>query len=169
MSVAATVQNDLLEQIEKTMGFVPNMMREMNTSPAVLRVYQAGMAAMANASLSPRRQQAVMLALSAGFECPYCTTAHGMACKGQKIAQADIDALKAGQLPADSDLIAPVKAAWLLQQKQGKLTADEIAELEADGIDRAMLYEILALKGLKVITSHVDHLAHLPIDPQFGG
>ena len=40
-------------------------------------------------------------------------------------------------------------------------------KLEARGLDRAALYEIIALIGIKTITNYINHLAHTPVEEVF--
>ena len=110
-----------------------------------------------------------MLAASVLNDCKYCCAAHGTAARGMKIEPADIQAILEGGLPADPELAGVVEAARLIQTKRGKLSPEDIAALEAKGITKPVMYELVALIGAKIITSHIDHIAHPVIDPQFGG
>lgn len=60
-----------------------------------------------------------------------------------------------------------VKGTRLVLAKKGWLSAEDLEALEADGIDRRQLYELIALIGLKTISTYINHIAHTEIDPQF--
>ena len=157
----------VLEQVKQKFGFVPNVLAEMSKSPAALRVYVEGGVALADASLSPKEQQAVQLTVSTVNECAYCQAAHSMGGKMAGIDPADIEAIKSGGLPADEGLKGAVSAARLVHEKQGWLDADDLSALEAQGIDRRRLYDVIAITGLKLISNYVNHIAHTDIDEQF--
>lgn len=44
---------------------------------------------------------------------------------------------------------------------------DDLAELAEAGVDRRMLYEIIAFVGLKTLSNYVNHIAGTEVDPQF--
>ena len=159
---------DVFEAVTAKYGFVPNLIREMARSPAVARVYLGGQQAMAGASLSPREQQMVQLAVAVYNECPYCRAAHRGGCRQAGVAQADIDLVENGSLPDDRRLRSIVSTTWQVLDTRGWLGPSDLASLEAEGIDRVQLYEVVALVGLKTISNYVNHIAHTIIDAQFG-
>ncbi len=159
---------DVFEAVTAKFGFVPNLIREMARSPAVARVYLGGQQAMASASLSAPEQQIVQLAVAVYNECPYCRAAHRGGCRQAGVAQADIELVEKGSLPEDRRLRSVVSATWQVLDTRGWLGPSDLASLEAEGIDRAQLYEVVALVGLKTISNYVNHIAHTPIDSQFG-
>lgn len=159
---------DVFEAVTAKFGFVPNLIREMARSPAVARVYLGGQEAMASASLSAPEQQIVQLAVAVYNECPYCRAAHRGGCRQAGVAQADIELVEKGSLPEDRRLRSVVSATWQVLDTKGWLGPSDLASLEAEGIDRAQLYEVVALVGLKTISNYVNHIAHTPIDPPFG-
>ena len=159
---------EIFEAVTAKFGFVPNLIREMARSPAVARVYLGGQEAMASASLSAPEQQIVQLAVAVYNECPYCRAAHRGGCRQAGVAQADIELVEKGSLPEDRRLRSVVSATWQVLDTRGWLGPSDLAGLEAEGIDRAQLYEVVALVGLKTISNYVNHIAHTPIDSQFG-
>lgn len=160
--------DDVFEAVTAKLGFVPNLIREMAKSPAVARVYLGGQQAMGGASLRPAEQQIAQLAVSVYNECAYCRAAHRGGCRQAGVTLADVELVEKGALPEDRRLRAVVSATWQVLDTRGWLSASDLSGLEADGIDRAQLYEIVALVGLKTISNYVNHIAHTPIDAQFG-
>jgi AhpD family alkylhydroperoxidase len=158
---------DVLDEVTAKFGFVPNLIREMVKSPAVARLYLDGQQAMSAASLRPAEQQIVQLAVAVYNECPYCRAAHRRGSRQAGVTAGDIELVEKGSLPDDRRLRAVVSAAWQVLDSRGWLSASDLTSLEADGIDRARLYEVVALVGLKTISNYVNHIAHTPIDEQF--
>lgn len=166
---AVEVQDEVFAAVRKKYGFVPNLIREMSKSPAVARVYLDGQEAMARASLTPREQQSIQLAVSAFNDCGYCQAAHRLGGKMAGIAPQDLDAIQKGSLPQDGRLKNLVSATRLLLEKRGFLAEGDLSMLEAAGVGRGELYEIIALIGLKTISNYVNHIAHTEIDQAFQG
>lgn len=157
----------ILEQVEEAYGFRPNLIREFVTSPAVAQVYLGGQEAMQEASLTDAEQNAVMLAVSARNECHYCTAAHSAIGRQVGLGDAQVEAILAGDEPEDERLASLVRATHRVLDEEGWLEEDDLAELEDRGVDRAQLYEIVALIGLKTISNYVNHIAGTEVDPQF--
>jgi len=169
-SVDATALADQVHaKAEQAFGMVPNLISEITQeNPAVADAYLTGNGIVEeNGVLTPAEQQAVILAVSSYNDCHYCTKAHAVA--GQ---QAGLDAdtvaeINAGGLPADDRLRSLVRASRRILGKRGWLSdvdEDEFADL---GLERDVLYEIIALIGLKTISNYVNHIAGTEVDPPF--
>jgi AhpD family alkylhydroperoxidase len=166
---AVEVEDEVFAAVRKKYGFVPNLIQEMSKSPAVTRVYLDGQEAMVTASLTPREQQAIQLAVSAYNACSYCQAAHRLGGKMAGIAPQDLDAIQRGGLPQDGRLKSLVSATRLLLERRGFLAERDLATLEAAGVGHGELYEMTALIGLKTISNYVNHFAHTEIDRGFQG
>jgi len=160
-------QDAIFDAVKKKFGFVPNLIREMSRNPAVARVYLDGQAAIGSGVLSHREQQVIQLAISVYNECDYCRAAHGLGSRRARAAPADIEAIQKGTLPEDPRLRSLVSATWQVLDVRGALTSQDLRALEAEGVDRAQLYEIVAIIGLKTVSNYINHIAHTPIDEAF--
>lgn len=160
-------REQVLARAEKAFGFVPNLIRELATSPAVANAYLDANAALAQASLTPVEQQVVMVAVSTANGCEYCMAAHRTAGAAQGIGQAELDRIDAGELPDSPRYAALVDATRRVIEKRGWLGADDLAELAERGVDRAQLYEVIAIVGVKTISNFINHIAGTPVDDVF--
>jgi AhpD family alkylhydroperoxidase len=160
-------QDAIFDAVKRKFGFIPNLIREMSRNPAVARVYLDGQAAIASGVLSHREQQVIQLAVSVYNECDYCRAAHGLGSRMAGVAPADIEAIQKGTLPDDPRLRSLVSATWQVLDVRGSLTPQDLKAFETEGVDRAQLYEIVAIIGLKTVSNYVNHIAHTPIDEAF--
>jgi len=78
---APAASRPLLEGIERTFGFVPNLFSVFAESPAALGGALAIFEAFSKSSLSRTEQQLVMLAASEANDCGYCVAAHSTIAK----------------------------------------------------------------------------------------
>lgn len=167
-ATAATTK--VFEVIEKKYGFLPNLLKALGeTAPAVLDLYLAASGAMEKASLNLKERNAVMLAVSAANGCRYCTAAHSTMLQAAGLSLEDIKNINQGVPPTDERLAAVVGATKQILQLRGWLKKPELTELEAKGVNKTQIYEIIALIGLKTITNYVNHINGTEIDPQFRG
>lgn len=162
--------NEILSDVKAKYGFVPNVLQELARSPIAAKVYLQGQDVMRGAALSAKEQQVVSLAISTLNRCAYCRSAHRTAARRMGVSTDDLSAIETGhRLPTDKRLAGLVLATRRLAVLNGWLKTDDLNELEGMGVNRIQLYEIIAVIGLKTITNYVNHIAHVPIDPQFGG
>ena len=158
----------VLETAKQLFGFAPNLIHEMvEYSPTIGEVYLEANKAIATGRLTEQEQQAVILTISTFNNCHYCRAAHTAAGSMAGLSEDAIEAIKATGLPQDERLRTLVQATRRTLTKHGWLTADDLAAFEDQGVDRAALYEIVALIGIKTISNYVNHIAGTEIDPQF--
>ena len=158
----------LRQIVQQKFGFVPQLFEELlRTNPAVAEAYLQAGAALQQGVLSPLEQQVVQLAIATHNTCHYCTAAHGTAALGMGLSPEAVDAILEGQLPDDERLALLVETTRQVIERRGWLSEDALQELEARGLNRAALYEIIALVGIKTITNYINHLAHTPVDEVF--
>jgi AhpD family alkylhydroperoxidase len=162
-----TKRQAILDQVKQVFGFVPKVIDELSYSPAAAAVYLGGNQVLRDSVLSEAEKQAAILVVSTWNDCNYCTAAHRTIAMMQGISQDDLDRITRREAPVDERLQAVTTATWRLLDKRGWLGAGDVQELEALGIDRARLYEIVAIIGLKTITNYVNHIAGTEIDEAF--
>ncbi len=158
---------EISRAVKARFGFVPNLFRTLSISPAVAEVYLRANEAMEGAEIPEREAQAVNLTVSTENGCKYCMAAHTAIGRMVGIEKSDLELIKSGYLPEDPALAAATGAARLIMSKRGWLTEEELSGLEDDGIERAKLYEIIALIGIKTIANYVNHVAKTEIDKEF--
>ncbi|WP_278019630.1 carboxymuconolactone decarboxylase family protein [Flavobacterium ginsengisoli] len=83
---------DLFNAVQAKLGVVPNMMRTMGNSPAVLEGYLNLSGALSHGKLSAKTGELIALAVSESNSCDYCLAAHTFI--GEKLVKADPAVLK---------------------------------------------------------------------------
>ncbi len=159
--------NSFLDSAEKKFGFVPNLLREMSKSPATLECYMMGNDALSQSSLTEAERQVVMLTVSHFNQCEYCQAAHKTIANMCGVETETVHGILSNKDPQSGRDLALVKATRLTLEKGGFISSAELEELESMGVDRAQLYEIIAIIGIKTISNYINHIANTPIDPQF--
>jgi AhpD family alkylhydroperoxidase len=165
----STSADAIRDSVRSAWGFVPNLIEEMLASPETARLYLEGSEILAEGALDEEQQNAVKLAVSAVNGCDYCLAAHTTVGGQLGTSSDDVAAIREGRLPSSPRLAPVVGATRLVMEQRGWLDADDQARLEADGIDRRRLFEIVSIVALKTISNYVNHIAGTEIDRQFGG
>jgi uncharacterized peroxidase-related enzyme len=158
----------MLEGINRSFGFVPNLFAVFAESPAALRGALAIYEAFSKSSLTPAEQQLVMLAVSEANDCEYCVAAHSTLAK--RLARIDprlVDATRRRTPLADAKLDALVNFTRKVVERRGMLAEVDVAAVFEAGYTRAQVLEVLLGVGMKTFNNYVDHIAHTPLNDQF--
>jgi uncharacterized peroxidase-related enzyme len=157
-----------LENIQKSLGFIPNMMAIFANNPAVLRGYLALGAAFEKGSFTARERQIILLATSVENHCHYCVAAHSTIAKGGLQTPAEIVAAVRDNTPVpDVKLNALVTLVRELVRERGYAKDKSIQKFLAAGYKKDQIMELLLGIALKTISNCVDHISPAPVDPAF--
>jgi uncharacterized peroxidase-related enzyme len=168
IETAPAASRPLLEGIQRSFGFVPNLFGVFAESPAALRGALAIYEAFSKSSLSPAEQQIVMLAVSEANDCEYCVAAHSTIAKRMvKVDPALIDAARRRLPLVDAKLDALVKFTRKLVEQRGIVADADVAAFLEAGYTKAQIVEVLLGVGMKTFNNYVDHIAHTPLNDQF--
>ena len=100
---------DLFNDVQAKLGIVPNMMRTMGNSPAVLEGYLNLSGALSHGKLSAKTGELLALAISESNSCDYCLAAHTFI--GEKLLKVDASILHDARTANSED----AKTATILQ------------------------------------------------------
>lgn len=156
-----------LEAAEAKFGFVPNLIGELAESPAAVEAYLTIAGIFAKSSFTPAEQQVVLLTANFENECHYCMAAHSGAAKRAKLADAAIDALRAGTPIPDTRLEALSAFTRKVVTQRGWVSESDVDTFIAAGFTKAQVLEVITGVALKTISNYTNHVAETPVDAQF--
>jgi uncharacterized peroxidase-related enzyme len=154
---------DLLAQVQAQLGMVPNMMRTMANSPAMLEGYLSFSNALAGGVLSPQLREQIALTVAEINSCEYCLSAHTTI--GKMVGLSDRN-LNSGRLSFSDDpkIDVTLKFARAVVVNQGQLTTDYLNRLHQVGYVDAEIVEIIANVILNIFTNYFNHIAETEVD-----
>ena len=153
----------LLQSVEKKLGFAPNIMRTMANSPAVLQGYLGFSGALSQGTFSPRFREQIALAVSEWNDCQYCLAAHAALGRMAGLSEEAIADSRRGQSP-DSKEQAGLAFVRQVVSNRGWVTDDEVAKLRRQGYSDGDIAELMANIGLTLFTNYFNHVAHTAVD-----
>lgn len=155
---------DLFNAVQAKLGVVPNMMRTMGNSPAVLEGYLNLSGALSHGKLSAKTGELIALAVSESNSCDYCLAAHTFI--GEKLVKADPAVLKAARTgnSADAKTEAILQLAKTLISKNGLVNDEDVNKAKNAGVADAEIAETIAHVALNVLTNYFNNVANTEID-----
>lgn len=155
---------ELFNAIEGKLGMVPNMMRTMGNSDAVLEGYLNLSGALSKGKLSARTGELIALAVAESNNCLYCTAAHTYIGENLlKTEPAVLEAARSGE-SADNKTKAILRLAKTLISKNGQVTDEDVSQAKNAGITDAEIAEVVAHVALNVLTNYFNNTANTVVD-----
>jgi len=155
---------ELFSAIENKLGVIPNMMRTMGNSPAMLESYLNLSATLAHGKLGAKTGELIAMTISENNSCDYCLSAHSYI--GEKLVHIDAKALNDARNAnaADAKNAAVLKFAKILTDKKGLVNDDDVNTVKAAGLTDGEIGEIVGHVALNVLTNYFNNTANTEID-----
>src|ERR1700709_2875022 len=145
---------ELFNAVQGKLGMVPNMMRTMGNSPAVLNGYLSFNSALGEGVLGGKLGELIALTVANANSCEYCNAAHSFI--GEKLVHIDPIAVADARSGHSDD--AKIKAALsfssTLVEKKGHANDADVNALKTAGYSEAAIAEIIAHVALNVFTNY---------------
>lgn len=154
---------ELLDTIKATSGRVPNILKTMAHSPAVLQAYLGFSGALAGATLPAKVREQIALVVGEDNQCHYCVAAHAAIGKMAGLTPEEVEGGRRGQSP-ESKTAAILRFAKQLSSHRGNVTDQEWETARKAGCSDEEILEIVALVALNLFTNYVNHVAGTAID-----
>ncbi|MGW4489736.1 carboxymuconolactone decarboxylase family protein [Amycolatopsis sp. NPDC004368] len=150
---------ELLAQVKKNAGSIPNMAKAMANSPALLKGYLGLSAALAGGVLPAAARERLALATAEYNGCTYCLSAHTVL--GRNVAKLDADEVERARHADSGD---PHAAALLIlsdtiARGRGTIDADALETARAAGVTTAEIGEVIGNLALNVLTNYFNLVA----------
>jgi uncharacterized peroxidase-related enzyme len=154
---------ELFTAIEGKLGMVPNMMRTMGNSSAVLEGYLNLSGALGGGTLGAKTGELIALAVSESNKCDYCLSAHTFI--GTNLVKVDetLNAARSGNA-ADTKTDAILKFAQKLVNKRGLVSETDVELIKSAGVTEGEVGEIVGHVALNVFTNYFNNTAKTNID-----
>jgi len=155
---------ELFNAIQGKLGMVPNMMRTMGNSAALLEGYLNFSGALAHGTLGAKTGELLALAVSETNACDYCLSAHSFI--GEKLVHIDANTLNNARNAnaADTKANAALKFANILVNKKGLVSDEDVATAKAGGLSEGEVGEVVGHVALNILTNYFNNTAKTVID-----
>ena len=149
------------DNLQKALGFVPNLYATIAYSTNGLEKYLAFQGA--KTSLSNREKEAVNLVVSESNHCRYCLSAHTVLGGLNGFSSAEILDLRAGRA-TDARLNALVALAQAVTENKGRVAPATLDAFFAAGYNKGNLVDVVLQVADKIAMNYLHNLTEVPID-----
>ena len=153
----------LMLTVAEQFGVVPNMVRTMGHSQAVLKAYLGFGAALAGGSLPARLLEQIALAVAEANDCAYCLAVHTASGRAVGLSDEAILDSRRGRSP-DSKEEAVLQFARALVAERGRGRERDLARLRRAGYGEGQIAEIIAAVALNVFANYFNIAAGTDVD-----
>ncbi|WP_424961436.1 carboxymuconolactone decarboxylase family protein [Ekhidna sp.] len=155
---------ELFEGIHAKLGMVPNMMRTMGNSSAVLDGYLGLSASLGKGALGAKLGELIAMTVAETNACNYCLSAHSFI--GEKLVGMSPESLTEAREAnhADEKIKAALLFAKTLVEKKGQVSTEDVAGIRNAGYTEGEVAEIVAHVALNIFTNYINNTANTEID-----
>jgi uncharacterized peroxidase-related enzyme len=153
---------ELLDGVNQKLGFVPNMMATMASSPAVLEGY-LNLSGALGSTLNAKLREQIALTVAEINGCGYCASAHTAIGKMVGLDEHSIEDARRNS-SHDEKTNAALKFAKALVVNRGQVSEEDIQAVRTDGYTEAEVGEIVANVALNVFTNYFNETAGTVVD-----
>lgn len=164
---APPAARDILATVQRSYGFVPNLLAVMAEAPALLKAYTTLSQILDEASFTPTERQIVLLTASSQNGCEYCVAAHSTIAGMQKVPEAVVAAIRNNTAIPDAKLEALRRFTAAVVATRGWPSAADTAAFTEAGYGRQQALEVVLGVGLKTLSNYMNHIAQTPLDAAF--
>ncbi|MEL6191307.1 MAG: carboxymuconolactone decarboxylase family protein [Bacteroidota bacterium] len=153
----------IFENLEKGLGFVPNLYAYIGHSPNALQSYLAFQQAQGQGTFKTREREAVYLAVSQVNGCRYCQSAHTALAKMNGFTDEEAVQLRNGT-HADEKLNVLTNLAADIQRTHGKPSQELLNKFFDLGYDEGALVDLVTLVSDKILANYIHNITQIAID-----
>ncbi|NNE23395.1 MAG: carboxymuconolactone decarboxylase family protein [Rhizobiales bacterium] len=156
-----------LQGAKDAYSFVPNLLGNMATSPALLEGYMTLANIFDKTDLSETERQIILMTNNRLNGCTYCMAAHTTISQMANVPRDVIDRLRDDTPIADPKLEALRTFAAIVNKKRGWPEDGEIEAFLAAGYTQQAVLDVILGTSLKVMSNYTNHIAQTELDDAF--
>ena len=158
----APVNQTIFDNLQKALGFVPNLYATIAYSDTALNTYLQ--LQNAPSSLSKKEREIINLVVSQVNDCQYCLSAHTVLGKMNGLTDDQIIDIRKGAAPFNDKTNALVSFVQAATSNKGKVNEATIDAFFAAGYTQANLVDILIVIADKVVMNYLHNITKVAID-----
>ena len=152
----------IFDQLEKGLGFVPNLYAYFAKNKTALGDYLA--LQNRKSTLRAKEREVINLVVSQANGCRYCQSAHTVLGGMNGFSEDQILEIRKGTASFDAKLDALAKFTLLVTENKGQVSNEAKSEFFAAGYSEINMIDVVMVIGDKIISNYIHNLAEFAID-----
>jgi uncharacterized peroxidase-related enzyme len=153
-----------LQKLQERVGLIPNLAAAMAESPTLIEAFVALHGIYHSGSFNAVEREVISISNAVANHCAWCVAAHSTFAQKADMPPDVLQALRAGQLPADPKLKALSEFARKMTLTRGQLGEADLQSFLAAGYSKAQALEVIVGVAVSVLANYANHLADAPLD-----
>lgn len=162
-ATASPEQQQILANVKKALGIVPNLVSTLAQSTAAAGAYLAFSGALAKGSLSAKLREQIALTVGEANSCGYCVSAHTYIGTHAGLSSEEVLAARTAE-STDPKSGAALAFAQKVANHRGNVTDEDVAGLRELGFTDGDIVEIIANTALNIFTNYFNNAVATVID-----
>jgi alkylhydroperoxidase family enzyme len=143
---------------------IPNLAAAMALSPVLIKSFVPIFDQVHGGSFTEQQIQTVLLTDAVTNASTWAVALHTALGLKAGLNAADVEAIRAGRLPADKNLGALSALARTLIEKRGRLDDSDIERFLAAGFSKTLLLEVITIVAASTITNYTGSVTKPPLE-----
>jgi len=152
----------IFDQLEKGLGFVPNLYAYFAKNETALGDYLA--LQNRKSTLRAKEREIINLVVSQFNGCRYCQSAHTVLGQMNGFTEDQILEIRKGRATFDDKLDALAKFTLLVTENKGQVSNEAKSEFFGAGYSESNMIDVVVIIGDKIISNYIHNLAEFAID-----
>ena len=158
---------EILTQVNKKYGFVPNLFGYMAEAPYTIEAYTMLNELIEKTGLTAAQRQVALLTVSHYNNCDFCRVAHRAFGKMNAAKAQTIAAIIGNETIEDETDRAMVDMVIAITDQRGWLEQTQIDNFIAAGFSQRNIYDLILIVTIKTLSNYSNHLTKPEANEQF--
>ena len=156
-----------LQAVQKSSGFVPNLLGVLANAPTALETYQVVSGINARNGLSAAEREVIQITAAVRNGCGFCLAGHtAIARKKVQMPEELLQALRGTKALSDPKLNALALFTLAVIDKKGRVEDTELKDFLAAGYTQANVLDVVQGVSLATLCNYSNNVAQTPINPE---
>ena len=167
IETAPEAAKERLQNVQKSNGFVPNLIGVLANAPTALETYQVVGAINSRTGLSAEEREVVQITAATRNGCGFCVAGHtAIARKKLAMPEEVIQALRNTNALTDPKLNALAQFTLAVIDHKGQVSDEDLHDFLAAGYSQANALEAVLGVSLATLCNYANNLAKTPINAE---
>lgn len=157
----------LLDQMQKSIGMVPNFHTMLSVSPQALKGYMTLHQLVTESAFTAEEMTVAWQTINHEHDCHYCFPAHVAVAVGMGVDKSICDAIKNETALPTAKLEALRTFILQVVRNRGNVDPAGVETFKQAGYTDRSIAEVLLVLAQKTMSNYLNHIANTPLDDAF--